>query len=721
MIGRPALRALADRAGILPDYTDITGVLRPTSDATRVALLSAMGLDGSTDAAASETLASLDLAVAERLIPPVLVRRRTGRGARTVRVNRPARASGPMEYRIEIALEDGEVRAREGGRSGATSERSFSLRLPARPPPGYHRLRLHVATTGWEQTARSALIVVPDSCLRYREASGRGRRFGLWTQIYGLRSRSDWGIGDTGSLERLAQWAGALGAEFLGLNPLHAVRNRGYDISPYSPLSRLFHNPIYIDIGAVPELADCPEARNRLASADHHRALERLRSRERVDYAEVYAVKLSFLRLLHRTFLARHGGGDTARGRAYQRFRAANGHLLDDFATFAALAEATGECDPRAWAAEYRHPRGAAVARFRSENRDRVDFHRFLQFELDRQLGRAAARAEDAGLGLGLYGDLAVGSAADGADPWAFPGLFVEGAHIGAPPDDYSRTGQDWGLPPVNPNRLRDDAYGYWIALLRAAMRNFGALRIDHVMGLTRQFWVPAGESPTEGAYVRYPAEELLGILALESRRHRTLIVGEDLGTLPEDLPRLLGQWGILSSRVLYFERESDGRFRQSASYPSRALVTATTHDHPPFRGFWTGRDLEIRRAVGDIESDERLRSAQAARDRDRHALLTRLAEDGLLHDAATAPSYPELCRATYAFLSRTPCRLLGVALDDLTGETEPVNLPGVGPDRYASWSRRIRESLEDLPSDPDVQQALTGIGSDRRRGGAPG
>jgi 4-alpha-glucanotransferase len=551
----------------------------------------------------------------------------------------------------------------------------------------------------------AARCVAPDERL-----DGR-RVFGLWANLYSLRSERGLGFGDLGDLHRLIRFAGDAGAAFVGMNPLHVLRNRGHSFSPYSPLSRLFRNPLYLELEAIPEWADCEGLRQRLASVPMQRELAALRAAERLDPERVAAAQAPLLEALHRSFAARHRGRDTARGREYARYREEQGPLLDDFAVFRALEDhLAGQGhgrDWRAWPARYRSPRSDAVSAFAREQAETVDLHAFVQFELDRQLAAAAAAAERAGLVLGLYRDLALGSAASGFDPWAFPDLFVMEASVGAPPDAYSDTGQDWGFPPLSPERLADADGGYIQRLLAAVFAHAGAVRIDHVMGLFRQWWVPAGRSAREGRYVAYPARQLLAAVVLASRRQGALVVGEDLGTLPPGLGPRLARRGLLSSRVLYFERERDGRFRPAARYSRRALVTANTHDLPTLPAFWTGRDLEIRRELGLLADDAALARAREARGAERRALLSRLRRDGLL--ASEAPDVPDLCAAVHAFLCGTPSPLVGISLDDLAGETEPVNVPGVGQERYPSWTRRMRLDLEALASDAGVDRALAG------------
>ncbi|MGH7623983.1 MAG: 4-alpha-glucanotransferase, partial [Gemmatimonadaceae bacterium] len=303
-----------------------------------------------------------------------------------------------------------------------------------------------------------------------------------------------------------------------------------------------------------------------------------------------------------------------------------------------------------------------------------------------------------AGLSVGLYQDLAIGSADDGADVWAHQHLFLDSVSLGAPPDDYAAEGQNWGIPPIDPRRLRDDRYDYFITVIRSALRHSGALRVDHVLGLFRQFWIPRGMSGGRGAYVRFPVQDLLGILALESTRQHAVIVGEDLGTVPPEVPGTLKSWGILSSRVMLFQHDADGRFRAAAAYEPLSLTTADTHDMAPLEGWWRGRDLELRQQLGLIETDAAAQDARTARERERTGLAERLAADGVITDAAAIQHGGEPLRtAVHRFLRRTPALLVGLSLDDLTGEVEPVNVPGVSPDRFPSWTRRMSTALESL------------------------
>jgi 4-alpha-glucanotransferase len=391
------------------------------------------------------------------------------------------------------------------------------------------------------------------------------------------------------------------------------------------------------------------------------------------------------------------------------------GETLERFATFQALSEwresesraKSQDADWREWPDEYRDPKSSAVAEFRKTHAEAVAFHQWLQFEIDSQLAAAAKAARDAGMPIGLYQDLAIGTSPKGSDPWMFPELFASGASVGAPPDMYSKSGQDWGLPPMNPHALAEDRYRYWIRLVRGSLRHAGALRIDHVIGLFRQFWIPEGKTGKDGAYVRFPVDDLMGIIALESTRARALVVGEDLGTVPPEVPPGLQRWGLLSSKVLYFEKAQDGSFKSPATYAPDALATANTHDMPTLAGFWRARDVDLRLQVGLIDSERAAKRARRERNEELDALIARLAAAGIVPKSAEITNDAELRAAVHMMLRRTPSWLVGLSLDDLVGEVEPVNIPGVGPDEFPSWTRRLTMPLEQLRTDPGVRRAL--------------
>ena len=701
------LRALADRMGILPEYRDQTGKeTRKTSEESRFALLAAMGIDAPTEEKARDALAALDDEARAQMVDPVRVLQR-GEGFAGFDV---ALATGwgrlPVTWSAELEREGGVVEHVEG-RATAEDDGRLTVHVPLHPELGYHTLRIAVEGARGERAVEQSLIVVPPHCPTPEQLLKGRKVFGITANLYTVRSARNWGVGDFGDLATLAGWAAGAGAEFVGVNPLHVLRNRGGDVSPYSPVSRLFRNPLYIDVEGVPGFAQSRAAREIADGAQFREELKRVRASDRVEYERVMALKTPVLRALHDAHLR----GPRDRNPEWRQWLDAQSWALDSFALFQALATHLGHDGTSAgnwhdWPAEYRDARSPAVQRFRKDHENEIDFHRWLQFVIDHQLASAADRGRTAGMAIGLYQDLAIGTSPDGSDTWTFPDLFLTGASIGAPPDPYSASGQDWGLPPIDPRALKRRRYDYWIDLVRASLRHSGALRIDHVMGLFQQFWIPKGKTGKEGAYVRFPSEDLLGILALEATRANALVVGEDLGTVPDDVPPAMRRWHVLSSKVLYFEKDEQKGFHDASSYPPESLATANTHDMPTLAGFWSARDVEVRKKVGLIESEKDERKARETRDTEKRQLVERLVADGLL-PAGAEPDPAALRGAVHEFLCRTPAALVGISLDDVVGETEPVNVPGVGADKFPSWTRRLSTPLESLPGDPNAAAAL--------------
>jgi len=662
-----ALSRLAEQAGILPEYLDQSGTeTRITSDRTRIAILQALGIDASSEAACEAELARRAERERKRPLAPVAV---VPEGATPLLVSSPD-IFRDVPYELVLALESGETRTSSGR---VRADGAIAL---ASLPAGYHTLKLRLR----DREAEQLRIVAPARCVHPSEVLAGKRGVGITLQLYSVASERNQGIGDFTDLATIARWAGERGASFVGVNPLHALRNIAGEISPYSPITRLFKNPIYLDVEAIPELRESERARALLRSSREE--IAQLRATDRVQYERVQALKMSILAELHRAFERLPEGSQ--RWRAYRAFVAEQDPELTAFVSF--QARANPELP--------------------------VDLHRYLQFEIDRQLAFVAEKARAAGLRLGIYQDLAIGSAKVGSDTWAFPDLFVTGASIGAPPDGYSKDGQNWGLPPIDPGALRAGRYRYFIRLVKNALRHAGALRIDHAVGLFRQFWIPEGLSGKEGAYVRFPADDLLGILALESRRQGAIVVGEDLGTVPAEVPSALHARGVLSSRVLYFERDANGRFLRASEYERDSLTTANTHDMPTLEGFFRGRDIDIKREVGLIASDEDAKRAREERRREKRELFRRLSNEGLLQPGDSDDS--QVRAAVHAFLERTPASLVGIALDDLLGEEEPVNVPGVTPEKFESWTRKLHQPVEQWTCDDDVEGALPLSGARR-------
>jgi 4-alpha-glucanotransferase len=528
----------------------------------------------------------------------------------------------------------------------------------------------------------------------------RERTWGITCQLYGLRSARNHGIGDFEDLARLAERAAADGADFVGINPVHALFTAHPErCSPFSPSNRRFLNPLYIALDRIPGTTIPPVV--------DETSRARLSARALVDYKAVADLKLGDLRMLWRRSAADPASWARDSRVAFQAFIEAGGAPLLAHARFEALSHHMVDHGKGAgwhgWPEAYRRADSPEVQRFADENDDEVQFHLWLQWIADTQLGAAAERARKAGMRIGLFLDLAVGNAPDGSATWSDPDLVVPGANIGAPPDSFFQAGQDWGLAPMSPAVLRNRNLTPYKDVLAIVMRHAGAVRIDHAMSLYRLFWIPHGRAATEGCYVRYPLPDMLKVVAEVSNERRATVIGEDLGTVPKGFSETMRDLGMLSYRVLYFEHVRGG-FRAAASYPRNAFVTASTHDLPPLAAWWAGDDLELFRSLGHLDAAG-LESRRSERTRDRRALLAKLEKESARRPFANRPPSDEsatgdsltedLAAGIHAFLARTPCRLLGVQFEDLCGAEAPVNVPGTN-EEYPNWRLRAPATIED-------------------------
>src|SRR5215203_6836899 len=522
------------------------------------------------------------------------------------------------------------------------SVRHVGKELPEDFPLGYHWL---LSPEG----RRRRLVVSPGRCWLPGD-----RIWGWAVQLYAIRSRASWGIGDLGDLRAVREMAARQGAGFVLINPLHAVApTAGQEASPYLPATRRFRNPIYLRVPEVPG-ADRVDVEDDAGRALNDGSL--------IDRDAVWARKRE---VLMRVFLA-HGGGEE-----FARWREEQGQTLQDWATWAAVAEEHGG-DWHAWPEELRRPQGRELAAYVEQHGAVVAFHAWLQWALDRQFTAAAE-------GMTVIQDLPIGFAGGGADAWAWQDVLAEGVSVGAPPDAFNSQGQDWGSPPLIPWRLRDADYEPFIQSIRATMAGAGGLRIDHVMGLFRLWWVPSDGSAADGAYVRYPSEDLLGIVALESHRAQALVVGEDLGTVEDGVREAMAEHNVLSYRLLWFEDDDP------AEWPAEAMAAITTHDLPTVAGLWTGEDAEEQREY-ETGTDEEL-------ERGRASLLEHL--PGLPGDAPVEDAVVRL----HPLLSCESSTLLSATLDDALGELRRPNMPGTV--ERPNWSLPLPVLVEDLPAHP--------------------
>ena len=544
--------------------------------------------------------------------------------------------------------------------------------------------------------------------------------WGISLQLYALRSQRNWGIGDFADLAAVAATAAAAGADFIGVNPLHATFLSEPDRrSPFFPSTRRFLNPLYIAVDEVPGF--------RLEAAEAA-ALAVAREGDLVDYHEVSRLKLAALRRTFLTWLQERTLAAQYDRDAFDAFVQAGGEMLRRHALFEALAAKMAGEGRRSrwdeWPAELQAVESPAVARFADEHADDIAFHLWLQWLASVQLQAAQDAALANGMRIGLYLDFAVGEAPDGSATWGAPTLAMRGVHIGAPPDYFSTVGQDWGIAPLSPTELREDPEAAYGEMIAGSMRYGGALRIDHAMGIRQLFLVPRGSSAAAGSYVRYPMPQMLQALAAASHAHRTIVIGEDLGYVPEGFRELMSAVRMLSYRILYFERGEQG-FLQPSEYPREALACVSTHDLPTIEGWWRGADVALRLHYELIDREAATRQA-LERVAERNQLLDILVGNGLLDGAqrqqaeaaalgGDAPLPPSLVVALHRFLARTPSRLVAVRLEDLAGEMQPVNLPGT-VDEYPNWQRKLGVSVEQIADLQLFRAVAQGMAAERAR-----
>jgi 4-alpha-glucanotransferase len=693
----PVLARLARACGIALDYHDGMGdrVEVPADSVGR--LLASLGRPADSEEAAARQLQAMAQQRREALSPPAIVTRAAG--ALEVALEHDGSAgANRIEWRLEC--EDGEVHA--GAAAWDTLAalppdkddpglQRRSLRIEAPFGPGYHQLHLQLATAGGARMALTRVIAAPRHSFL---PDSSARCWGVGVQLYGLRSEHNLGIGNYEDLARLAERGAATGAQFIGSSPVHALFPADPNhVGPYSPSSRRFLNTAHLDLEAIPGFADCEPAR-RLATtrADE---LARLRDEELVDYVAVADLARPVLESLHAAF--RQRPQEDPEARRYQAFRMREGKALEIHALFDALHEhfhGQGAWFWRNWPAEYQQPGTDAVARFAAAHAQRIEFFAWLQWLADEQLARAHARARAAGMGIGLYADMAVAVNHGGSAAWSSHDLVPPDVSVGAPPDAFNTLGQNWGLAPFSPVQLGARGFMPFAADVAATMRHAGAIRVDHAMKLQRLFWIPEGAPGREGAYVDYPRDELLAVLALESHRNRCLVIAEDLGTVPEGFRDALRREHILTYKIFYFERGEQEQFTAPGDYEPEALVAATTHDLPTLRGLLAQRDLEWRERLNLYPDEAARAAARAERERSLEQLRAALRDTGLLEDGESSDE--DLVVAIHAYVSRTPSRLLVIQAEDLAGCVEQPNLPGT-VDEHPNWRRRLPVAVETL------------------------
>jgi 4-alpha-glucanotransferase len=688
------LESAALAAGISPDYINAHGKPQSIGAETKRRLLEAMHHAAATPPTGEP-------------VPRVLVFHQGKRKSLPV--------EGKGSYDWVITTEQGlQLRGRV--------EAGNSLSLPGKLPQGYHTLTLRQDEQRWH----CRLIVTPKRCYEPQALLEGKKLWGSCVQLYTLRSEKNWGIGDFGDLKAMLTEVANRGGAFIGLNPIHALYPANPEsASPYSPSSRRWMNVIYIDVNAVEDFRASKEAQAWWKLPTTQASLNAARDAEFVDYSTVTALKLAGLRLAWQQFCTRKAGDD-ARA-AFDSFVKQEGESLYWQAAFDALhANQVKEDELRwgwpAWPEEYQSIDTPQVKAFCTEHADEVSFYLWLQWLAYTQFAECWETSQGFAMPIGLYRDLAVGVAEGGAETWCDRELYCLKASVGAPPDILGPLGQNWGLPPMDPHITAARGYEPFIDLLRANMKNCGALRIDHVMSMLRLWWIPYGETADHGAYVQYPVDDLLSILALESQRHQCMVIGEDLGTVPVEIVSKLRDSGVYSYKVLYFESDHEKQFRAPKAYPEQSMAVATTHDLPTLRGYWESGDLTLGKTLGLYPDEVVLRGLFHDRELAKQGLLDALHAHGCLpkkvgRKASRMPMTAVLNRGMQRYIADSNSALLGLQPEDWLNMAGPVNIPGTSY-QYKNWRRKLSTSLETMFANESVNKLIKDLDKRRRATG---
>ena len=713
------LQKLVEMRGIESNYIDAWGKPATIADSSKAKLLNALGYETSNESAVLEQVRQDTVAYWQSVLDPVQVIRQSQAINFAMRL--------PIElvndsFLLCLTTEEGkqftqnvvpvDTQLINVAEIDDIEYQEYAINFPQTLPDGYHTLQLFVE--GDEQpVAQMRVIMAPDAChIPERVASGK-KSWGLSVQLYCVRSESNWGIGDFSDLSRLIVDAAATGADFIGLNPIHALYPANPDAcSPYGPSSRRWLNFLYLDVTQL-EGYDHPSVQAIVNAPDFQQQLAEARDVDYVDYAKVAYLKLRVLTALFDVYQSTYLQSKTPQREAFNTFVEEGGESLDMLAVYDVMQEHLKELGEPSWGwpvfpnkfKEYHKPE---VAKFAKKNKTRVQFYQFLQWQAAQQLEAANQAAVDAGMTIGLYRDLAVGVSEGSAEIWGNKDLYCVDASVGAPPDVLGPLGQNWGLPPMDPKRLYEQAYQPIIDLFSSNMASAGALRIDHVMALLRLWWVPKDDHARDGGYVYYPVDDLLGILALESHRNQSLVIGEDLGTVPEEIRGKLADNGIYSYRVFFFEQAEDGGFFSPSHYPVQSMSTLTTHDMPTLIGFWHCLDLELGKSLGLYPTDEILETLYTSRHKDKQEILNSLhGHHSVSEEVGRDVDYTGMTQALnfglQTHMATGSSALLSLQLEDWLQMDKPVNIPGTF-DEYPNWRRKLTRNLEDIFRDSNLR-----------------
>ncbi len=718
---------LTELYGIPAGYTDAAGNQITLSVDNKLSALKALGVQVSTPAEIQQSIQQKQEQDWLLLLPRVSVLHQGQRFVLPMRLPANKLAS---TFKGKIILEEGSHEAltinaedlKEVERIALPQGEMvhLELELPGKIPVGYHQISLKGATLN----GSCRLIVVPETCYEPPSLMAGGKIWGSSIQLYTLRSDSNWGIGDFSDLKQLGVALAKQGANIIGLNPIHSLYPANpLHCSPYSPSSRNFINPLYIDVTVLSEYQACEKIQKLVNDDAFRQNLDTCRNRTHVDYGMVAALKYPVLEAAFHHFQTTDVKNKTSRFLIFNDYCRSKGKGLELHASFEALfehfkAQNINNWGWPCWPEAYQNPDSDAVASFCREHKDRVHYYMFLQWLAETQLEEAQKAAVDAGMSVGIYRDLAVGVDRGGADTWSQRPFYCLDASVGAPPDPVAPQGQNWGLPPFNPTALTEAAYTPHIEMTQANMQHCGALRIDHVMGLLRLWWCPPNETADHGVYVNYPLDDLLGIIKLESQRRQCLVFGEDLGTVPPQIEATLPAARCYSNEVLLFSRSED-RFFTPDDFKNRALTCISNHDIPTLKAWWNCNDLDMRHALG-IYDEQKTEQEKQARHQDKVAMLKTLQEVGEApygmnpDDIDTMGFSRDLWEKMHYYLARTASKIVVIQLEDILEIDSMVNIPGTSTE-YPNWSRKLTQNIDDIIGSSSNQAFFNNLNVIRR------
>lgn len=726
------LQQLVEMRGIETRYVDAWGNPATIAEKSKAKLLNVLGYDTSNDEKIQSQISADIASVWLSPLNPVSVVRSTEQ------INLPLRLPIELvndEHVITITCEDG--KAIEHNFIPVDQEmmtmahiddvefHEYVVTLPFSLPLGYHDVTLSADN---DQLGTSRIIVAPHACYTPSEIQQGKKTWGLSVQLYCVRSEKNWGIGDFSDLALLVEKAAAVGADFVGLNPIHALYPANPNAcSPYGPSSRRWLNYLYIDVTAVDGYESDP-VQDIVNNETFKKTLEHARNEDYVDYEAVAHVKLTALKAVFDVYEEKYLRNNTKQNKAFKAFIEAGGESLDMLATYDALQSDLHAQGKESWGwpvfpEAYKDYYNPAVEKFKKANKRQVKFYLFLQWIASQQLENASSKAIECGMTIGLYRDLAVGVSEGSAEIWGNKDLYCTDASVGAPPDILGPLGQNWGLPPMDPRKLYEQGYQPIIDLFASNMASSGSLRIDHVMALLRLWWVVKGDNAKDGGYVYYPVDDLLGILALESHRNQSLVIGEDLGTVPEEIRSKLADNGVYSYRVFFFEQAEDGGFFSPSHYPVQSMSTLTTHDMPTLIGYWHCLDLELGKDIGLYPTEEILQTLYTDRHKNKQAILDTLHGHGSVgHEVGRDVNYTGMDKALnhgmQVHMAGGSSALLSLQLEDWLEMDKPVNVPGTF-NEYPNWKRKLTENIESLFERKDINELAAKLTQSRKHASA--